>query len=81
MTNSPSNQAIRMATTNFPTQISKVRSIKGFGEDIGQLSLSVYVSHLNVSFPSLYDLLRSDVSSQGVSFSCGRLDFLLQKWH
>jgi hypothetical protein len=48
-TNSPSIQVIRMANTNFPLQISKARSIKGFGEDIGQLSLSVYVSHLNVS--------------------------------
>jgi predicted RNase H-like nuclease len=34
----------------FPLQISKVRSIEGFDEDIGQLSLSVYVSHLNISF-------------------------------
>jgi hypothetical protein len=33
-----------------PPQISKLRRIKGFGEDIGQLSLSVYISHLNVSF-------------------------------
>jgi hypothetical protein len=30
-----------------PPQISKVRRIKGFGEDIDQLSLSVYESHLN----------------------------------
>jgi hypothetical protein len=34
----------------FPLQISKSRRIKGFGEDIGQLFLDVYVSHLNVSF-------------------------------
>jgi hypothetical protein len=34
----------------FPLQISKARIIEGFGEDIGQLSLSVYVSHLNISF-------------------------------
>jgi hypothetical protein len=39
-----------MANTNFPPQISKARSIEGFGEDIGQLSLGVYVSHLNISF-------------------------------
>jgi hypothetical protein len=45
----PSNQAIRMANTNFSPQISKARSIERFGEDIGQLSLGVYVSHLNVS--------------------------------
>jgi hypothetical protein len=45
----PSNQAIRLANTNFLLQISKSRSIKGFGENIGQLSLYVYVSHLNIS--------------------------------
>jgi hypothetical protein len=33
-TNSPSNQAIMMANINFSPQSSKVRSIKGFGEDI-----------------------------------------------
>jgi hypothetical protein len=33
----------------FPLQISKSRRIKGFGENVGQLSLSVYVSHLNVT--------------------------------
>jgi hypothetical protein len=48
-TNSPSNQAITMANTNFPPQSSKVRRIKGFGEDISQLSLGINVSHLNVS--------------------------------
>jgi hypothetical protein len=30
-------------------QISKARSIEGFGEDIVQLSLCAYVSHLNIS--------------------------------
>jgi hypothetical protein len=39
-----------MANTNFPSQISKSRRIKEFGEDIGQLSPDVYVSHLNVTF-------------------------------
>jgi hypothetical protein len=34
-------------TPNFPR---KSRRVKEFGEDIGQLSLGVYVSHLNVSF-------------------------------
>jgi hypothetical protein len=29
-----------------PAQISKSRRIKGFGENIGQLSLGVYVSHI-----------------------------------
>jgi hypothetical protein len=33
-----------------PLQISKSRRIMGFGENIGQLPLCVYVSHLNVSF-------------------------------
>jgi hypothetical protein len=60
-TNSPSNQAIRMANTNFPPQINKARSIEGFGEDISQLSLSVYVSHLNVSL--LYMISQEVVSS------------------
>jgi hypothetical protein len=45
----PSNQAISMANTNFPPQSSKVRSIKGFGENISQLSLCINVSHLNIS--------------------------------
>jgi hypothetical protein len=39
-----------MANTNFPLQISKSRRIKGFDENIGQRSLGVYLSHLNVSF-------------------------------
>jgi hypothetical protein len=59
-TNSPSNQAIRMANTNFPPQINKARSIEGFGEDISQLSLSVYVSHLNVS---LFYMISQEVVS------------------
>jgi hypothetical protein len=50
-TNSLSNQAIRMANTNSPPpQISKSRRIKGFGENVNQLPLCVYVSHLNISF-------------------------------
>jgi hypothetical protein len=36
--------------TPIPLQISKSRRIMGFGENIGQLPLCVYVSHLNVSF-------------------------------
>jgi hypothetical protein len=54
-----------MANTNFPLQISKTRSIKGFGEDIGQLSLGVYVSHLNVSL--LYMISQEVVSSLNMS--------------
>jgi hypothetical protein len=63
--NSPSNQAIRMTNTNFPPQISKARSIEGFGEGIGQLSLGVYVSHLNVSL--LYMISQEVVSSLNMS--------------
>jgi hypothetical protein len=48
-TNSPSNQAIWMANTNFPSQISKSRRIKGFGDNDSHLSLDVYIPHLNVS--------------------------------
>jgi hypothetical protein len=44
-----------MANINFPRQISKARSIEGFGEDTDQLSLCFYVSYLNVSL--LYILL------------------------
>jgi hypothetical protein len=49
----------------FPPQISKSRRIKGFGEDIGQLSLGVYVSHINVSF--LYVVSQEVVSSLNMS--------------
>jgi hypothetical protein len=56
-----------MTNTNFPPQISKVRSIEGFGEDIGQLSLGVYVSHLNVSL--LYMISQVVVSPLMVSHS------------
>jgi hypothetical protein len=59
-----------MANTNPPpthTQISKARGIEGFGEDIGQLSLGVYVSHLNVSL--LYMVSQEVVSPLKVSHS------------
>jgi hypothetical protein len=48
-----------------PSQISKSRRIKRFGENIGQLSLSVYVSHLNVSV--LYMISQIVVSSLNMS--------------
>jgi hypothetical protein len=64
-TNSPSNQAIWMANTNFPPQISKLRRVKGFGEDVGQLSLGAYVSHLNV--PLLYMIPQKVVSPLNMS--------------
>jgi hypothetical protein len=38
-----------MINTNFAPQISKLRRINEFGENVGQLSLGVYISHLNVS--------------------------------
>jgi hypothetical protein len=56
-----------MANTNFSSQISKARSIEGFSEDIGQLSLCVYVSHLNVSL--LYMISQEVVSPLHVSYS------------
>jgi hypothetical protein len=64
-TNSSSNQAIWMANTNFSPQISKSRRIKGFGENVGQLSLGVYISHLNV--PLLYMISQEVVSPLNMS--------------
>jgi hypothetical protein len=64
--NSPSNQAIWMANTNPPLpQISKSRRVKGFGENVGQLSLGVYISHLNV--PLLYMISQKVVSPLNMS--------------
>jgi hypothetical protein len=78
-TNSHSSQAIRMANTNFPPQICKSRRIKGFDENVSQLHLSVYVSHLNVSFLNV--ISQEVVSSLNFSFFYERLDFWLQIWH
>jgi hypothetical protein len=64
-TNSPSNQVIWMANTNFPLQISKLRRIKGFCENVSQLSLGVYISHLNV--PLHYMISQKVVSSLNMS--------------
>jgi hypothetical protein len=64
-TNSPSNQAIWMANTNFPPQISKSRRIKWFGENVGQLSPGVYISHLNAPF--LYMISQKVVSPLNIS--------------
>jgi hypothetical protein len=63
--NSPSNQVIWMAKTNFHLQISKSRRMKGFDTNIGQLSLGVYVSHLNVSL--LYMISQEVVSYLNMS--------------
>jgi hypothetical protein len=68
-----------MANINFPPQISKSISIKGFGENVSQLSLCVYVSHPNISL--LYMASQEVVSPLKVSFFCGRLYFWLQRWH
>jgi hypothetical protein len=54
-----------MANTNFPQQISKLRRIKVFGENVGQLSLGVYVSHLNA--PLLYMISKKVVSPLNMS--------------
>jgi hypothetical protein len=47
-----------MANTNFPLQSSKARSIKGFGENISQLSLCVNVSLLGIS---LFHMISQEV--------------------
>jgi hypothetical protein len=49
----------------LPPQIGKSRRIKGFGEKVGQLSLGVYVSHLNVSL--LYMISQEVLSSLNMS--------------
>jgi hypothetical protein len=54
-----------MANTNSPLQISKSRRIMGFGENAGQLSLSVYISHLNI--PLLYMISQKVVSPLNMS--------------
>jgi hypothetical protein len=56
-----------MANTNPspPPQISKPRRINDFGENVGQLSLDVYVSHLNISI--LYVISQEVVSSINMS--------------
>jgi hypothetical protein len=46
-------------------QNSKSRRIKGFGENVGQLSLGVYISHLNV--PLLYMISQKVVSPLNMS--------------
>jgi hypothetical protein len=47
-------------------QISKSRRIKWFDENIGQLSLSVYIPHLNV--PVLYMISQKVVSHFNMSY-------------
>jgi hypothetical protein len=55
-----------MANTNPPPpQISKSRRIKGVGKNVSQLSLDVYVSHLNV--PLLYMISQEVMSPLNMS--------------
>jgi hypothetical protein len=49
ITSSSSNQAIGMANTKLPPQRSKMRRIKGFGENVDQLPLCVNKLHLYLS--------------------------------
>jgi hypothetical protein len=48
-----------------PPQISKSRRINGFGENVDQLSLGVYIPHLNV--PLLYMISQEVVSPLNMS--------------
>jgi hypothetical protein len=45
----PQTKSYGWQTPMPPPQISKSRRIKGFGKNVSQLSLGVYISHLNVS--------------------------------
>jgi hypothetical protein len=56
-----------MANTNFSPQSSKARSVKRFGENIGQLSLCINISHLYVSLLNMVS--REVVSPLKVSYS------------
>jgi hypothetical protein len=62
-----------MANTNFPLQISKSRRIKGFGGNVGQLSLGVYIPHLNVP---LYMISQKVVSPLNMSHFLCKIGFL-----
>jgi hypothetical protein len=66
ITSFPSNQAIWMANTNSPPQNSKSRRIKEFGENVSQLSLGVYIPHLNA--PLLYMISQKVVSPLNMSY-------------
>jgi hypothetical protein len=70
----PLKPTLWMANTNSPPQISKSRRIKGFGEDVGQLSLGVYVSHLNI--PLLYMISQKVVSPLNMSHLFAETGFL-----
>jgi hypothetical protein len=56
-----------MANIDFPLQSSKVRRIKGFGENVRKLSLRINISHLYVSLLKM--ISQEMVSSLKVSHS------------
>jgi hypothetical protein len=57
-----------------PPQISKSRRIKRFGESVGQLSLGVYIPHVNV--PLLYMISQKVVSPLSMSHLLWKTEFL-----
>jgi hypothetical protein len=61
----PLKPSLWMENINFSMQISKSRRIKGFDENVSQLSLGVYISHLNV--PLLYMISQNVVSPLNMS--------------
>jgi hypothetical protein len=61
----PQTKPYGWQTGILPPQISKSRRIKGFDENVGQLSLGVYRSHLNV--PLLYMISQKVVSPLNIS--------------
>jgi hypothetical protein len=63
----PQTKPYRWQTPISPLQINKLRRIKGFGENVDQLTLCVYVSHLNISL--LYMITQEVMSSLKVSYS------------
>jgi hypothetical protein len=59
---------------HHPPKISKLRRIKGFGENVNQLPLCVYISLLNVSL--LYMISQEVVSPLKVSYYFVKTRFL-----
>jgi hypothetical protein len=71
-TNSPSNQAIWMSNTNFPPQISKMRRIKGFGENVADEDINTLATIIP-SIEILGPITRSQeqqLNHQVTSFLC-----------
>jgi hypothetical protein len=61
----PQTKPYGWQTPISPSQISKSRGIKGFCENVGQLSLGEYISHLNV--PLFYMIPQKVVSPLDMS--------------